>query len=164
MKDSKILAFAFGVISMTLLHYFYWGWLADELMNGTSVGLYTFMFLPGFLTLVYCVFEKFVLYTYVCPDGKFLDIIPSTVVWVVECLIGAFSSAQTINNQWHDPEFGPGLETGMCGFCGLEMIISIVYFHLLFYVKNKTLKKVLLVMLALFLLQVAISAVMNYGY
>lgn len=162
MNDSKVLAFAFGAVSMTLFHYFYWGWLTDGLINGTSVGPYAIMLIPVILTFVYCVFEKFVLYSFICPDGKFLDTIPSIVVWIVECVIGTFYSAQTVSDHWSDPECGPGLIIAWSLMSGFEMIIAIVYFHLILYVNNKEMKRVLLVMLVLFLLQVAISAFMDW--
>ena len=163
MKNSKVLAFIFGLIPMTLLQYYYWGWLTDELMNGTSVGVLMFMLIPAIVTLIiYCVYEKFVLYSFVCADGKFRDTIPLAVIWVLECVIGTLVSAQTISAHWHDPEFGPGLTTASCPIMGIVLIFSFEFYHVFLYSKNKEAKKVLLVMLALLLLDIIVSALMDY--
>ncbi len=162
MKDSKVLAFVFGAIPMTLLQYYYWGWLTDELMNGTSVGVLTFMLIPVILTLIFCVYEKFVLYTYVCADGKYSDTIPLTIIWVLECVIGTFYSAQTISDHWNDPEFGPGLTTVWCPIMGIILFFSFGFYHVFLFTKNKEAKKVLLVMLAILLIDIVVSALMDY--
>lgn len=164
MSDSKVLAFVFGAVPMTLLHYYYWGWMTDDLMNGTSIGVHTFLFIPIFLTVIYCIYEKFVLYTYICADAKFLDTIPLTVIWVLECVIGTLCSGQTISDHWSDPEFGPGLTTVWCAAVGFEMMIAYMYCHLFLYVENKEMKKVLLVMLGIFLLRVFICYLLDYDY
>lgn len=162
MKISKVIAFVFGAIPMTLLQYYYWGWLTDDLMNGSSVDFLTFMLIPAILALIFCVYEKFVLYTYVCADGKFRDTIPLTVIWVLECVIGTLVSAQTISDHWHDPEFGPGLTTAICPFMGIVLYFSFEFYHVFLFTKNKEAKKVLLVMLAILLLDIVVSALMDY--
>lgn len=72
------------------------------------------------------------LYTYICADAKFLDTIPLTVIWVLECVIGTLVSGQTISDHWHDLEFGLGLITVWCVIVGFEMIIAYVSCHLFF--------------------------------
>lgn len=162
MKISKVIAFVFGAIPMTLLQYYYWGWLTDDLMNGSSVDFLTFMLIPAILALIFCVYEKFVLYTYVCADGKFRDTIPLAVVWVLECVIGTLVSEQTICDHWNDPEFGPGLTTVWCLIMGIVLVFSFEFYHVFLFTKNKEAKKVLLVMLAILLIDIVVSALMDY--
>ena len=167
MNNSKVLAFVWGAVPMTLLQYVYWNWLIHGLTDKGLGNLYMLFVIPIFVTMVYCAYERFIVYSVISVDSTFRDRIPLAVLWILECIIGIMISGDMVYDQIPHSGYGgsfSGLVTVWCLFTGLEMMISFGFCCLFLYVKNKELKQVLLVMLALFLLQVVISAMMDYGY
>lgn len=161
MNNSKVLAFVWGVIPMTLLQYVYWNWLIHGLTDKGIGNLYVLFIIPTIATMVYCAYERFVVYSVVSIDSTFRDRIPLAILWILECIIGIMISGDTVYNQIPHSGYGgsfSGLVTVWCLFTGLEMMISFGFCRLFFYVNNKEMKRVLLVMLAIWLLLIAISA------
>lgn len=134
MNDSKVLAFIFGLIPMTLIQYWYWNWLIDQLLGGTDIELFTVVIV---VTILYCAYERFFIYTVIFPNTTFRDRIPLAVMWIVECVVGRIVSVTTINDLWSDPEFGPGLLTIWCPITGVIMVVSFLVLRTILYWKKK---------------------------
>lgn len=164
MKDSKVLAFIFGAIPMTLLQYVYWNWLIYGLTKGVG-SIYWLFIIPMIAAIVYCVYERYFVFSFVSVDSTFRERIPLAVLWILECIIGITISTDAVYEQIPHSGYGgsfSGLVTAWCLYTGLEMVFSFVCCRLFLYVKVKEVKQFLLAMLVIRLLKIVISAFMDW--
>lgn len=164
MKDSKVLAFIFGAIPMTLLQYVYWNWLIYGLTKGVGSTYWPFI-IPMIAAIVYCVYERYFVFSFVFVDSTFRERIPLAVLWILECIIGITISTDAVYEQIPHSGYGgsfSGLVTAWCLYTGLEMMFFFVCCRLFLYVKVKKVKQFLLAMLVIRLLKIVISAFMDW--
>lgn len=95
MKASKVLAFFCGLIPMTLIQYCYWNWLISEIIDRTQM-LEKYLFVIVIVVLIYCVYERFFVFSVIIVDTRFRDRLPLAIFWVLECVIGAVLSTENL--------------------------------------------------------------------
>lgn len=165
MNNSKFLAFVWGIIPMTIIQYCYWNWLILGLTTGKGLESLDMLFIiPIIVAMIYCVYERFIVYSAISVDITFRDRIPLAVFWILECIVGIVISINTVYNRLphSDSEGFTGLVTLWCPFTGFEMMVSFVCCRLFLFVKNKEMKYVFLIMLALWFLNIFICSLQEY--
>lgn len=142
MINKKIRAFIFGVIPMTLMQYYYWNWMIKCWTNQIDGLSYPEedLIIPVLVTLIYCIYEKFIVFSVFFNNTTFRDRIPLAVLWVLESVIGANVSSDTI---WHYDQqlsetrrfiaFGPA----MCLLFAIGMIVWFLIFRAFLYYWGK---------------------------
>lgn len=139
MNDSKVLAFIFGLIPMTLIQYFYWNWVTDALINGINISLKMFLFIPIVVALLYCVYERFVIFSVIYVNTTFYVRIPLVILWILESVIAAIVSNRIVYNyEKHDIYKITILnKSALCLVAGFVLIISFLFCRIFLYKKRK---------------------------
>lgn len=139
MNDSKVLAFIFGLIPMTLIQYFYWNWVTDALINGINISLKMFLFIPIVVALLYCVYERFVIFSVIYVNTTFYVRIPLVILWILESVIAAIVSNRIVYNyEKHDIYKITILnKSALCLVAGFVLIISFLFCRIFLYKKRQ---------------------------
>ncbi len=109
MNDSKVLAFIFGLIPMTLIQYCYWNWLIDEIVDGNRDLEKLFLVLV-ILVLIYCVYERGFVFSLIVENTGFCDRLPLAVFWVLESVIGGRIFVNKLNDQLPRTSYAGSIE------------------------------------------------------
>ena len=137
MNNKKMRAFIFGLFPMTLIQCYYWNWMIKSLTvdidNVNSLDeLYI---IPVIVTLIYCVYEKFIIFSMIFVNATFRDRIPLAVFWILECIIGTLVSCEKVSryekqfaNDW-SIEFGAPI----CLLVGVGMILLFPSIRVILY-------------------------------
>lgn len=136
-KKHEISSSIFAVLPLTIMHYFYWNWLVNELRNNT-LRLGWFLLVPVVITVLYCMYEKLIVYSVISSNTCFRDRIVPAVYWIVESLIAAFFSYIIIHD--YEMKYSYGLTNGWkmrsCLFASIIEIVFFLFCRVLLY-RNK---------------------------
>lgn len=133
MNNLKIRAFIFGLIPMTLIQYYCWNWMIKSWTNEID-GLSDaagYFYIPVILTLIYCLYEKYIVFSVIFLKSKFCDRIPLAVFWILEGVIGTMVSCEKVSR--YEKQFSGtwniGFGVPICLFAGAGMIFSFLIFR-----------------------------------
>ena len=142
MNNKKMRAFIFGLIPMTLMQCYYWNWLIKSLTvdidNVNSLDeLYI---IPVIVTLIYCVYEKFIVFSVIFFGTSFLDRLPLAVLWILENVIAAIASNRIVfrYEEKYERAFIIGFRSVECLFAGVILIVSFLFCRAFLYKKEES--------------------------
>ena len=99
-----------------------------------------YLVIPIIVTLVYCIYEKFIVFTKYIEYVTFCDRTPLAVLWILECIIGEkVSNSITLRYEQQLSEtrrfiaFGPAL----CLLAAIGMIVWFLIFRAFLYYLGK---------------------------
>ena len=140
MNNIKIRAFIFGLIPMTLIQYYYWDWLIKSLTVDVHNlnGLEELFIIPVIITIIYCVYEEFIVFSVNFVDTTFRYKISLAVLWIIENMIGTIVSNSLVYNyeKKYTYEATSGFRAMMCLFSGGILIISFLLCRIFLYIKE----------------------------
>lgn len=141
MNNKKIRVFVFGVIPMTLMQCYYWNWMIKsstvDIDNVNSLDeLYI---IPVIVTLIYFVYEKFIIFSMIFVDTTFRDRIPLAVLWILESVIGTIVSNRLvyIYEKEYTYKATSGFRSMMCLIAGVILIVSCLFCRIFLYKKEE---------------------------
>ncbi len=141
MSNKKMRVFIFGFLPMSLMQYYYWSWMCKCWTNEIDGLSYPegYLIIPVIVTLVYCIYEKYIVNTVLFNDTTFRDRIPLAVLWVLESLIGANVSSDKIWNyhqQLSETRRFINFGSAICLLAVVGMIISFLFCRTFLYRKK----------------------------
>lgn len=142
MNNSKVLVFIFGAIPMTLMQYYLWNWMIKSWTNQIDglIDAAGYFYIPVIITIIYCICEKYILFSTILFNIKFRDRIPLAVLWILESIIGTIASYKKIDR--YEKQFSDtwniGFGVPMCLLAGAGMIVSFLIFRGFLYRNEKS--------------------------
>ena len=132
MNRKKIWAFIFGLIPMTLIQYYYWNWLIKYWTKKIDFAYSDLdIIIPVIITLIYCVYEMYIVFSMIFDDTVFCDRILLAVLWILEGVIGTMVSCEKVSR--YEKQFSDtwniGFGVPICLFAGAGMIVSFLIFR-----------------------------------
>ena len=132
MNHKKMCAFIFGLIPMTLIQHYYWNWMVKYWTNEIDFAYPDLdIIIPVIITLIYCFYEKYIVFSMIFDDTVFRDRIPLAVFWILEGVIGTMVSCEKVSR--YEKQFSGTWNIGFgvpaCSFAGAGMIVSFLIFR-----------------------------------
>lgn len=135
MKDSKVLAFIFGLIPMTLIQYCYWNWSIKSWTVNFDVNCLDELYIiPVIIAFIYFVYETFIIFSMILVDTSFRDRLPLAVLWILESVIGTYVSTGMVSI--YENQYNYGFRSIACLFSGWILILSFLICRTLLYMKE----------------------------
>lgn len=92
------------------------------------------------ITMIYCIYEKYVLFSSIIFNTKFSDRLPLEVLWILESMIGTIASYEKTSR--YEKQFSDtwniGFGVPMCLLAGARMIVSFFIFRSFLYRNKKS--------------------------
>ncbi len=141
MSNKKMRAFIFGLLPMTLVQCYYWNWMIRSLtVDFDNISKLNELYIISVvLSLIYCFFEKFILFSVFFVDKTFHDRKPLAIMWILESVIGTIVSNRIIFHyeEKYERAFIIGFRSLECLFFGGILIISFLFCRIILYKKEK---------------------------
>lgn len=139
MNNKEMRAFIFGLIPMTLIQYYYWNWITDALINGINMSLKKFLFIPIVVALLYCIYEKYFIFSVIKINTTLFVRILLVILWILESVIATIVSNRTVYNCEKLDVYRITIldKSALCLFTGGILIISFLFCRIFLYKKEE---------------------------
>lgn len=135
MNNLKIRAFIFGLIPMTLIQYCYWNWITDVLIKGINMSEEMILFIPIVVALLYCVCEKYIIFSIINVNTTLFVRIPLVILWILESVIATIVSNRVVYNYEKQDVYRITIigDSSLCLFIGGILIVSFLFCRAFLY-------------------------------
>lgn len=140
-KKNKISSSILVVVPLALLQYVYWNWMIKSLtIDFDNISSENILYIISIIvTLIYCIYEKYFVFTIIYNDTTFRDRIPLAVLWILESVMGAIVSNRIVYcyEEKYERAFIIGFRSIECLFAGVILIVSFLFCRVFLYRKEE---------------------------